>query len=528
MNRFTAVCLAVALGFGSSSIFAQDAPTDTPPASPAVEQTAPAADEEAPAPAVTSAEEQLADLKGKVEAMEEPFAAMNSTVEKLSKIKISGYLQAQYRTTMDGDTTAMKDTTSPGNIIGEGKYLGKYNYKVGDFSGGTFGAGVTNLLQVRRARIKVAYETALTQSVVQFDCLPFSTGEAATEVTSTFDTATKKVTSTLSKKSAFLSGGGVTIKDAYLRFADPWTKSIALKGGVYDRPFGFEIGYSSSNRESPERSRIFQTLFPGERDLGVSLEYLPGDNIAGIPSYLNLKVGAFTGNGINIENDNNRDIIGRLGFSLPLTNINLGIDGGFSGYTGAVNGVNDTVYTIASGKWVATTGNKNKAIDRQYVGGDLQLTYGLPVIGGCALRGEYISIMNQPGYSDNNGSPKSDLTSSNPIYSRKGSGYYLAYIQNFDPLRSQVVVKYDSYDPNSDVSGADVSNANKLGKDELAYTTTGLGWIYHWDENVKLVAYYDMVKNETCNADYVHSSSMKFYTKELMDDVFTFRIQYKF
>lgn len=528
MNRFLTAGLVVAVGLGSH-VFAQEDAGDPAAQIPAVEQLAPATDverENSTTPAVKSIEEQLADLKGKVDGMDEPIAAMKSTVDKLSKIKISGYIQAQYRTTTNNDTAAQKDTSTANNI-GEGKYLGKYNYNVGDFAGGKFGAGVSNLYQVRRARIKVAYETERTQAVVQFDCIPFTTGNAATAVTSAFDTTRRTVTNTYTN-SAFLSGGGVTIKDAYLRFADPWTKSIAVKGGVYDRPFGFEISYSSSNRESPERSRIFQTLFPGERDLGVSLEYLPGDNISGIPQYLNLKVGSFTGNGINVENDNNRDIIGRLGFSVPITSLNLGIDGGFSGYAGAVNGVNDTVYNIQSSKWVATTGNKNKAIDRQYVGGDLQLTYGLPVIGGLALRGEYIQIMNQPGYSDNNGSPKSDLLSSKPIYNRKGNGYYFTYIQNLDPVKSQVVLKYDFYDPNSDVAGSDISNANKLLKDELAYTTTGLGWIYHWDENVKFVAYYDMVKNEAANADYAHSSSMKFYTKELVDDVFTFRIQYKF
>lgn len=203
MNRFISAGLVVAVGLGSQ-VFAQDAATDAASQVPAVEQTAPAADAEASAPEVKSVEEQLADLKGKVDGMDEPIAAMKSTVDKLAKIKISGYIQAQYRTTMDGDTAAQKDT-SVANGIGEGKYLGKYNYKAGDFSGGTFGAGVSSLLQVRRARIKVAYETELTQAVVQFDCIPFTTGNAATAVTSTFDTTRKTVTNTYTN-SAFLSG----------------------------------------------------------------------------------------------------------------------------------------------------------------------------------------------------------------------------------------------------------------------------------------------------------------------------------
>ena len=36
---------------------------------------------------------------------------------------------------------------------------------------------------------------------------------------------------------------------------------------MFARPFGFEINYSSSDRESPERGRKSQILMKGERDL---------------------------------------------------------------------------------------------------------------------------------------------------------------------------------------------------------------------------------------------------------------------
>ncbi len=68
---------------------------------------------------------------------------------------------------------------------------------------------------------------------------------------------------------------GVTVKDAYVLVTEPWTQSLGFQMGIFDRPFGYEISYSSSSRESPERSRMYQTLFPGERELGAKLFYAP-------------------------------------------------------------------------------------------------------------------------------------------------------------------------------------------------------------------------------------------------------------
>ena len=502
MFRHITAGLAVAVGIGSM-VYAQEPVNDSSaaPDAPAITQTVQATESETKSP-----EEQLAELKGKLDGLDEPLAATKSTVDKLSKIKISGYAQFQVRSAVN-----YKDAT---DTTGTGKSYGTYKFPVGDFAGGKFGDRMGSVIQLRRARIKVAYESDLSQAVVQFDCVPFSLGNAATAVTSTFDTVTKKVTNTYTN-SAYLSGGGVTIKDAFLRFTEPWLKSFAIKGGVFDRPFGFEISYSSSNRESPERSRLFQTLFPGERDLGVSLEYLPSDKISGLAQYLNLKFGAFTGNGINVETDNNRDYIGRLGVSIPITSVNMGIDAGFSGYAGKVLDLNDTVYEITSNSFVGKAGQKNKTLDRQYTGGDIQFYYGdVPVLGGLTLRGEVITGK-QPGVKASTGSPSNNIASTAAVYLRNFTGYYGMLVQNIDPLKSQLVLKYDVYDPNSDCSGNTITAAS-----EMMFSTLGLGLVYHWDENVKLVAYYDMVKNEKIN--------LAPYTTDIKDDVFTFRIQYKF
>lgn len=381
-------------------------------------------------------------------------------MDKLKKIKVSGVVQAQYR---------FADTTDKSQAL------------AGKFQGGEFPSPATNsVFSIRRARIKVAYETDLSQLVVQFDA------------------QTK----------------GIGLKDAYLRFTEPFLKSLSLKGGLFDRPFGFEISYSSSTRESPERSRVFQTLFPGERDMGVSLEYTPTDLLPYAAQLFNFKGGIFAGNGINNEYDDIRDYIARAGFAVPLNDFNMSVEGGVSTYQGAVKSLNDSLYTEKNGAYVLETGYNKKNIDRNYMGYDLELYYGdVPFFGGMSLRGEYLHGT-QPGSKSSSESPKKDVPSTSPIYGRDFNGYYLMGVLNVNLLRSQLVAKYDVYNPATEIS------TSKKDKGDVKFTTIGGGWIYHWDENIKFVAYYDKIENEKITKAP--------YTKDLSDDVFTFRVQYKF
>jgi hypothetical protein len=45
--------------------------------------------------------------------------------------------------------------------------------------------------------------------------------------------------------------------------------------------------------------------------------------------------------------------------------------------------------------------------------------------------------------------------------------------------------------------------------------------LYHFDSNVKVVGYYDMVTNETSN-------NLSGFTKDIKDNVFTLRVQREF
>jgi hypothetical protein len=524
MYLFKFVIVGATVLFGATIVGAQDT-LDSSAAATGAETVAAEVQPGGQGIAATQVSERFADLSGKVDGLNESYLETKGTVDKLKKIKISGYVQAQVRAAVNYD-----DAT---DTAGSREAFGTYQYYVGDFAGGRLGDRMQSVFQIRRGRIKVAYETDLTQAVVQVDAIPFATANVAgTSLTTVNDTIKDSLgrnhvvtKSVATNATPVLSGGGVSIKDVYLRFADPWLKSIAIKAGVFDRPFGFEIGYSSSNRESPERSRLFQTLYPNERDLGVSLEYLPSDNITGFAQYFNLKGGLFTGNGINNETDSYRDIIGRLGVSLPFNSINMGIDAGVSGYIGKVLSRADSLYEMSGTSFAGTKGHLNEAIDRMYTGGDIQLYYGdIPVIGGLTLRSEFISGR-QPGSKSSAGSPRSDISSSSVIYSRNFMGYYGMLVQNLDPIKSQLVLKYDMFDPNVDIEGKDIESSTGLtaaafAPSEMAYKTLGVGLVYHWDENVKFIAYLDKVMNEEITSPI--------FDKDVKDDVFTFRIQYKF
>ena len=85
-----------------------------------------------------------------------------------------------------------------------------------------------------------------------------------------------------------------------------------------------------------------------------------------------------------------------------------------------------------------------------------------------------------------------------------------------------MIVKYDWYDPNTQEAGDDIGKANSFtSKTDIKYNTLGLGYIFNYDTNVKFVVYYDIVTNET-------SANLKGYNNDLKDNVWTFRMQYKF
>ena len=338
--------------------------------------------EEPPAPTT-------AELAGRIDGMSEAFTEMRNTVENLNRMRITGYLQAQYV----NDERSTNELNSPAST----RSLDQFS--------------------VRRARIKFTY---------QF--LPTSRFVLQPDITSS----------------------GVVLKDGYVEFTEPWTTwKHTFTAGQFNWPFGFEIMYSSSNREVPERSRIVRTLFPGERDRGFMLSGL------GLGERLSYRIGLVNGTGTLQAFDFNKrkDWVGRLGYSFGV------VDVGASAYRGS-----DLVTT--------TTNARGAEFDKERYGVDVQWVTPLP---GLGLRGEYITGKQPP------------LFGTSRTESHDVDGWYFYAIQNIG-TRHQLVVRVDDYDADMDVDGNAIRTINPA-------------YIFHWDANSKVMASYEFIETEANDAD---------------------------
>jgi phosphate-selective porin len=401
-----------------------------------------------------------------------------TSIDLINRLKITGYIQAQWQ---------LADTAGA----------------VTPYSGGAFPIATDNRFAIRRGRIKFAYENEYSNFVLQID-------------------ATEK---------------GVSLKDAYIAVKDPWIRFVTLTAGVFNRPFGYEISYSSSTRETPERARIFQNLFPGERDLGamITLQQEKGSRF----DFIKLDAGLFTGNGINSEFDSKKDFIGHLYFTKTNKAEKIKFGGGVSYYNGSV--YQGTKYIYSPGEVMditqpglvdSTESNKSAFANRQYLGFDAQFSIQSP-LGITIIRAEYITGQ-QPGAKSVSASVSTGTLISYDTYIRNISGGYIYFIQGIGQTKNQLVVKYDWLDPNTKVSGTEIASKSSAGKNtalgvaDIKYTTLGFGWNYRFNSQVKLMAYYEIVKNENTGLSPVGLNRTLDTSKDLKDNVFTLRLQYKF
>jgi hypothetical protein len=350
-----------------------------------------------------------------------------------------------------------------------------------------FGNNYDKKFSVRRGRLKFAYSSnPLNQYVIQFD----------------------------------ITEAGLGIKDAYAKFTEPFFKAVTLTTGVFNRPFGYEIEYSSSNRESPERSLFTTTLMQKERDLGAMLTLQAPKTSRW--NFIKLDLALVAGNGLVAETDKYKDFIGRINLNKAFMDEKLKLSGGVSYYWGGPNNPNATW----AGNWTengvksfaTTTVDKNTRNVREITDIDFQASLD-NALGMTTLRGEY-SFGRQAGTLASSSSPTVALSATDVAATRPTAGYYIYFIQNLGQSRHSVVVKYDSYDPNTAVSGTEITKANGFSKADIKYSTLGLGYAIRLDSNIKMTFYYDKVTNE--------STAISGFTKDLKDNLFTVRLQYKF
>jgi len=282
---------------------------------------------------------------------------------------------------------------------------------------------------------------------------------------------------------------------------------------------------------------MFQTLFPGERDLGAKITFQPPKTSRF--NFLKLDAGMFSGSGPTVVDfDGFKDFIGHLSINRSNRDERIKYGLGLSYYNGGWK--QGTAYnytmsdiTLPTGNIMAytvdsTSSSIGSKLRREYFGADAQVSFDLP-FGLTQLRGEYISGT-QPGLVKSSTSPSSQPTTD--AYIRNFNGAYFYWVQNIFQSKHQFVLKYDWYDPNTDVSGNEigtkVTGSNKpTNAYDIKYSTLGIGWIYKWNSQVKITAYYDIVTNET-TSNIKDASTLKDLSKDRKDNVFTLRVQYKF
>lgn len=414
--------------------------------------------------------------------------------------------------------TDMMDTTT---TIGKGLYplYGKYDrLRFGgymqpqfqwaeaegakSFSGGDFAPNSNNRFMLRRGRIRIDYahfnenNQPLALFAFQFD-------------------GTER---------------GVNIRDFWGRFYENKLQLFSITAGMFARPMGFEVNLSSSDRETPERGRMSQTLMKTERDLGVMLT-LENRRKNNPIKWMKFDLGVFNGQGLAGpgEYDNHKDLIGR--FSLvpqKIKNLGWTISASASGYYGGIVSQSPWVYkTVGEGSNAIMAGDSQQAnvgyvAPRKYLGADAQLK--IPNKKGYTeFRAEYITGQ-QTGTAASSETPGSYPVSATnalqPLYTRRFDGAYFYYLQHLGLDWLQLVVKYDWYDPNKNVKGKEITAANGFSAADVRYNTLTTGFMVYLNAHVKTFLFYDWIKNE--------KTSVAGYTDDLKDNVLTIRLQYRF
>ena len=396
--------------------------------------------------------------------IDERLATIESDLAKLTRIKLSGYIQAQY------DMYDFQDDKGP-------------------VSGSSAKAPVTNSFYIRRARLKFTYETL---EGVKFVLQP--------------DFAFDKV----------------SVKDAYVVLNDRWTQTYSLTVGQFNR-LSYEVEFSSNFREFLERTRMTNTIYPNERDLGAKLE---ANFVTKYNFPLKAQLAVFNGNfslGSTANQvrdiDSNKDVMARLVYNIQIPSKGLGIDIGAHGYFGSTKVLPQPVTTPITPPSVFSDVNNNPftpeigaTLKKDWYGVETQIYYDF--FGGTSIKAEYIA-----GTISGSTNPLETYTAFAANKVREFEGFYVSFMKNIGKSH-QAIVRFDQYDPNKKLSGFGVNRA-----DDLKYNTWNFGWQYFYDENVKIVLGYNMPINEKSDkigGDYGTDK------KDRKDSTFSIRLQAKF
>ena len=314
-----------------------------------------------------------------------------------------------------------------------------------------------------------------------------------------------------------LTDKGIGIRSIFFQLNDPiWGTNSWMRTGIFTLPFGYKVGRSSLVRESPERSAIVLDLFPGERDLGTMLSLRAPAHSPLI--IFRLDAGIVSGNGRNLQIDSRVNFVGRLTTEKTIGRLMLG--GSISYYHGGVFQGTENVYTMLGNAFELNSSHRNlgRFAKREYFGFDAQAVFPT-ALGMTRIKTEYI-FGQQPGSRTSTRSWNASTRPNHDTFIRPMRGGYLMLVQDLG-LNSafSAVLKYDWYNPNTAVSGNEIGFADtNTGIADLRRTSYGFGLLWNASQNIRLTAYYELVRKET-------SSNLDF---DFKGDLFTVRLQYRF
>lgn len=408
---------AAVLLFAGQIVWADDEAT-TEPAAPAV--AANTADDAA------SLRQQVIDMQGKMDALKEKLDTLDAIV-----------------TDPEGKMeTVLSDVSKIKKFSWSGYLQARYeSFNLDPDKGTAFNDG----FMVRRARLKMtATPTERSQAVIEFD----------------------------------VASKMFSLKDGYLSYY--FLKDWAITAGQFKWPFGYEIPYSSSKRETPEQALVFRRLLPGEYDLGAKITGPVGQygvaqlalvNGAGVDPYNILVTATSTAGPITVTNgkvpqnvtgdfNDRKDVVANLAFNIGNAEF------GASGYWG-------------KGTWDSNRSNMSNKNTKNRYGADFRY-YG----SNWVFKTEYIS------------GKGIDVPATNWNQNKTVSGGYAQFNYNFD-VTNTLVARYSTINQDPGVT-------NDFGRRD-AYEFGILHWL---DSNNRVKLFYQM------NGEERHSVSNNGYRAE--------------
>lgn len=469
---------------------------------------------------------QVSTLRDKISGVEERLATAEADLAKLTKIKFSGYVQAQWQ------------HFEAANVF------------------------PSNYLTIRRARFKLQYEPAKGVALVlqpDFEPGNFVVKEAYARLNETW------------MKTFSLWAGKFNRPNYEVEYSSSDLECLE-RSRVIKALYPGEYAIGAKLEVTPPRI-----------PLKFQLAVFNGNDGQTIPDYN----GTNQNSADNKDFDNYKDLMGRLTYAFKLGRWG-GLTLGAHGYYGAVRATTDTL--LKSDYTKDKVVKVGSALSRNWVGAEMQfyadilgglVLKGEYIMGVNAFPGfnnttsstSFTSSVNATKDTVTQTFTTTKTTSIAPNIRKNFTGFYVYLVKNIGK-RNQFAIRYESYDPNAKLGGGDlgvkaykansntstttkntigaagnvlvnkvvnstvVNNALTSGTADLAYSQITLAWNYYFDDNIKISLAYEIPMNEKAGtAGKVMSGTYSApggtptkldYSNLIHQNILTLRLQAKF